>query len=818
MKNLKTKKSSFPSLEVRDILSQETDRVKKRTIPIDKHTYLIGNNSRHCNILLDSNELDSVNLLLTRENISSKKWYWPFNRNKINCFIENQSEIYDASICKHRKLNILSKSKKLEFGKEVRINHNETITIGNTTIKYLNPPSIIQSLTKYLAISILIPSVPFFSAITVAKIQADSIDITNITNNNKGFQRPITLLDHEGKIFYKRDSQGSSIADFPPQLINALIEKEDKNFWDHNGVEFLALIRSAYNKSGGGGTITMQLARTAFSEKICARNGDIEHDCTKPDPWRKLLEIFLAMRIESKSKGGKNEILLNYLNRANLGDVNGFKEAAHLYFDKGNIKDITLSESATLVAMLPAPAHYDICRNRSFSISILTKDRNFVLNKLANSESKDRLISSLDRDNAEKEIVHGDEKFCGTSNSQSVSYFADFVILKELRDRVGESTQQRGNLQVKTSYHPVFQEKAESTLKKLIDKGRNKYNISQGVIVTLDTRNGEVMSMVGGSNYSKNSYNFATGNYSKSSNKSLYPAASTFKIFTLIAALDSTNKSSPAASLKTTFSCFPYKKEQSERLSKGCLHLRGMVDMYNATALSENVVFARIGDAIKENLIKESINKIALGSKENPINESNVDSELKKEITTIARKLGVLTIECGKTTVNDFILGACEVNPLEMAGAYSVIANNGIRNAPHAIRSVVDVACLRSGNEDKCKSNSYENPLNNKEVISPYLANQVTGLLQGVIKPGSTGQDAKLGLGEAGKTGTDGDGDKNSNLWFIGYIPSKHLLTCIWLGNDKKGKDAAIIEGGSSIAAKLWHDYMIEIVSTKGEM
>ena len=91
----------------------------------------------------------------------------------------------------------------------------------------------------------------------------------------------------------------------------------------------------------------------------------------------------------------------------------------------------------------------------------------------------------------------------------------------------------------------------------------------------------------------------------------------------------------------------------------------------------------------------------------------------------------------------------------------------------------------------------------NRQMLQPGVADTMTTMLQGVVQ-GGTGRAASLGLGEAGKTGTTND---NVDLWFIGYIPGRNLVTGIWLGND----DNTPTSGSSGQAAQLWGNYMRQI-------
>ena len=153
------------------------------------------------------------------------------------------------------------------------------------------------------------------------------------------------------------------------------------------------------------------------------------------------------------------------------------------------------------------------------------------------------------------------------------------------------------------------------------------------------------------------------------------------------------------------------------------------------------------------------------------------------------------------------ILGQSEVTLLEMTGAFSLLANNGVLYHPHAIRRILDSSdCTNPTDRETCRvvySYDRENP-NPPQLIPPLVSQTMTQLLQGVIRNG-TGQNAFLGLEEAGKTGTT---DDNVDLWFIGYVPNQRLVTGVWLGND----DNTPTYGSSADAAQLWADYMSQIL------
>jgi membrane peptidoglycan carboxypeptidase len=153
------------------------------------------------------------------------------------------------------------------------------------------------------------------------------------------------------------------------------------------------------------------------------------------------------------------------------------------------------------------------------------------------------------------------------------------------------------------------------------------------------------------------------------------------------------------------------------------------------------------------------------------------------------------------------VLGQSEVTLLEMTGAYAVVANQGQRNRPHAIQRILDSSDCRDRQQPKTCRVIYDYAQSseaNVPTVQPSVADTMTTLLQGVIRSG-TGRSAAIGLDEAGKTGTT---NRGVDLWFIGYVPSRELVTGIWLGND----DNSPTTGSSAQAAQLWGDYMRLVV------
>jgi peptidoglycan glycosyltransferase len=151
------------------------------------------------------------------------------------------------------------------------------------------------------------------------------------------------------------------------------------------------------------------------------------------------------------------------------------------------------------------------------------------------------------------------------------------------------------------------------------------------------------------------------------------------------------------------------------------------------------------------------------------------------------------------------------VNLLELTGAYDTFANNGVWSRPHGIRRILDGNYCKNPQQPRTCQEIYNfarDKSAQKRVISPTTAQTMTTLLQGAVQTG-TGRSAAIGMGEAGKTGTTNNG---VDLLFVGYIPQRHWVTGVWLGNDNN----APTHTSSVQAAALWGSYMGAAVKQEG--
>jgi penicillin-binding protein 1A len=447
----------------------------------------------------------------------------------------------------------------------------------------------------------------------------------------------------------------------------------------------------------------------------------------------------------------KDFILKTYLNRVYLGIGSyGFEDAAQFYFDK-SAADLDLSEAATLVAILPAPNAYNPVKDYDTAIGL----RNRIIDRMV----KLGTVNKEEADRARRSRIEVSPSARESFSSAVAPYFYSYVI-DELQELLGSDVAQEGNFIVETALNPRLQQEAEQSLESSISTDGDRLNYSQGALVTLDPRNGNILALVGGVNYEQSQFNRVV--------QAKRQPGSTFKVFAYAAALEE------GIDPDTTYSCAPLSWQGQEY--RGCERSSGDIDMYEGLAQSENVVALRVAQ----------------------------DVGLQK-VMDLAQRFGVTST---LTEAPGLVIGQSETTVLEMTGAYATIANDGIWNKPHAINRVLDGSdCKDPNQKDTCRViYNFENDEETyHEAIAQDVTDELTEMLQVAVEEG-TGKAAYLDQGEAGKTGTT---DQNVDLWFIGYFQDRDLVTGIWLGND----DNSPTSGSSYQAASLWGKYMKQAIS-----
>ena len=546
-------------------------------------------------------------------------------------------------------------------------------------------------------------------------------------------QGPLLLFDGQNRPMRSTDAsqrrdQGQLNA-FAPVLIDALLASEDNRFWRHPGVDPIGTARAVVtNLLGGrvlegGSTLTQQLARSLHPEHV--GQGDTLQ--------RKVRELLVALQLEASSS--KRDLLLAYLNRVYLGASWGFEAAAQQLFAKP-ARDLTLGEAALLVGLLPSPNGFDPCANPQGALNA----RNQVLRKLVDS-GRVGVAAARRARRLPLDLAPG---ACGADGAVPVQRPAPFYadqVRRDLETLVGREVAAEGNFLVSTHFDPLLQEVVERRLRRTLQAGAPA--ISQGAVVVIDARNGGILAISGGRDYSLSQYNRAS--------MALRQPGSAFKLFPYLVALErGMGPGNPVP-------CGPL-EWGGQRFNSGCT---GTLSLSGAFASSSNTAALRLGRLFGL-----------------------------EAVVQMARNLGITT---PLEPVPGLVLGQAEVRLLELTAAYGAVANGGIWHAPSTIRQLTDAGNGAAAGPGSPPRGSLRP---GRRVVSSATAQTMRQLMQAVVRSG-TGRAARLGGQEGGKTGTTNNG---RDLLFIGFEPSRHWVMGIWLGNDDNRPTGA----SSAVAAALW--------------
>lgn len=533
-------------------------------------------------------------------------------------------------------------------------------------------------------------------------------------------------------------------SEIPDSLKQAVIAVEDKRFYSHHGIDLESLGRAllrnlkARRVVEGGSTITQQLAKNLFlSDERTLK--------------RKLLEAVYTLKLEMRYT--KEEILTMYLNQIYLGHGSyGCEVASRLYFGK-SVKELTLSESATLAGIIASPENYSPYHNMDLAI----EKRNMVLDLM----TQQGYITPRERDEAKAQKI----RLAGLPKSQA-PYFVDYVI-SQIKERHPEIASQiyRGGFQIYTTLDLDIQRAAEEAFKRYIPEGtKDARGITQpqGALVAIEPSTGYIKALVGGRDWAETQLNRAY--------QVRRQPGSAFKIFLYTAVIDLGHQ------VTETRMCEPVEYQgktaadtyRPTDFGRRPYHYAPL-NVRQAVAISDNVVATRWASEIGPSKIVE-----------------------------YARKMGI------KSPLEASIplaLGTSEVTPLEMAVGAATLAAQGVRPEPIAILKVIDAR----GNVIE------ENSVKRTQVLDPGTCYIVTSLLRSVLGPGGTGEGLAgflAGRPAAGKTGTT---DDLKEAWFVGY--TRELACAVYVGWDNREKS---LQGtGGTVAGPIWAKFMAEALKNE---
>ncbi|HAJ69898.1 MAG: PBP1A family penicillin-binding protein [Alkalibacterium gilvum] len=574
-------------------------------------------------------------------------------------------------------------------------------------------------LTKWVILFSLTTAL-FFSVYLA--ILAKTADVDSL---HAGLTQPTTVIDDSGEEAGRLYSQKGTYIEtdkISDNIKNAVISTEDQRFYKHKGFDPIGLTRAAVgyviNRGqivGGGSTITQQLAKNAY----------LSADQTI---MRKLKELFLAIEIEKNYS--KDYILEMYLNNAYFGNgVWGVEDASLKYFGK-TADAVTIPEAASLAAMLKAPSYYNPIDDYDRAI----ERRNVVLKLMENAE----IITTKDKESYQSEgLVLSDEY--NRQDSYRYPYYFDAVINEASNDYgIEEEDLLNNGYTIYTSLNQSYQQEMDAVYDKdrLFETAPDG-TISQSASIALDPKNGGVKAVVGGrGDYTFRGLNRATQSYRQ--------PGSVIKPLGVYA---------PAIEAGYT----PYSMLTDEELSYG-------ESNYTPTNLSGTYQ----GEVPMYDALSNSLNAPTVWL----LNEIGIEKSVSKlkgfgiDVDSSERTLGTLALGGGWNK---------GVSPLEVASAYSVFSNDGVRAHPHFITKIVDATGAIVVDNTEVKET---------RVLSKVVSDEMNSMLLSVFESGTAKNNQPVGYQIAGKTGTtQTDTDVGVNdQWIVGYTPD--VVVTSWAGYD----------------------------------
>jgi len=570
--------------------------------------------------------------------------------------------------------------------------------------------------------------------------------------------------------------------DIPAVLKNAVISAEDARFYFHSGVDIRGSGRALVRDVQGGGALQGGSTITQQYIKITSGIGE------ERTIVRKVKEAVLASQADRQFP--KEEILYRYLSAIYLGEgAYGVGAASETYFRK-RPSELTVSEAATLAGIIPAPSAYS-ARDR---INASENKRQIVLKKMLDQRYIDQaaydaaLAAPLTLSPTPLDPATATTVYPALQVQTRYPYFIDYV-RRYLINEFGEDAVFRGGLTIQTTLDPELQSKAEATVAAAVGKipalkdDKGKPNPMGMGLVAVEPGTGYVKALVGGANFEGSQYgnvNIALGGCpAKPTDRRIVvkveapcwsqdkpvvgggsgrQPGSSFKPFALAAAFE---KGIPPTKVYSAPSVYtpPGCKKDDCRIKGGA---GGSITLQQATTNSVNTVYAQLAQDVG--------------------NES---------IANMAKKLGVTAAWLGNGFHGaSYVLGPLEVSTLDMAAAYSVFANRGLRNPATPVVKVVDSAgkVLEDNLTPK-----------NMPVLDETVADNVNQTLQGPLISG-TAKGKGIDRPAAGKTGTT---DQSKDAWFVGYTPN--LAVAVNMGYYRPEPSRLF---GGQIPAATWQSFM----------
>ena len=538
--------------------------------------------------------------------------------------------------------------------------------------------------------------------------------------------------------------------ELPEVVVQAVLAIEDRRFFSHPGLDPLRILGAALRNIRaesylqGGSTITQQLVKNFF---------------LTPERTfrRKAQEAMLAFVLERRAT--KKEILELYLNEIYLGQIgsfsiNGVGEASRMYFRK-DVGNLTLPEAALLAGMIQSPNPYNPYRHERRA----TERRNLVLRSMVEAGFIDAATGAAAVETPLKVEPP-------TVDSAEAPYFVDLVNT-QLGERYEAKDLTTGNLSVYTTLDLHLQALGQAALaeglaaadKAIKAKRKNVTTPVQGSLIALEPKTGSIVALVGGRSYGSSQYNRVM--------KAHRQPGSTFKPFVYLAAFEATFDDpalppiTPATVVEDAPAVFFF--EDKEYIPQNYEDdYVGNVTLRRALSKSLNVATVKVAEMVGYDRVAGLwTNRLRMPGDVRPY-------------PAVA-------------------LGSFEATPLEMATAYNVLANGGLKVEPVSVTQVTD------GNGRVLEQHEASPPA---RVVHEESAFLVVNMMRSVINEGTAAAARSTGFSAdaAGKTGTTND---LRDAWFAGFTPD--LLCVVWVGYDD---NTPVGLSGAKAALPIWVQFM----------
>lgn len=527
--------------------------------------------------------------------------------------------------------------------------------------------------------------------------------------------------------FGKFRHQNVRLKDVSPYFIEALIATEDRRFYGHHGVDPIAVLRAVMSDLSHK---KIREGGSTITQQL-ARNVFLNNERSFS---RKIREAALAWELEDKLD--KKQIMELYVNNTYFGEgAYGIRAASEVYFGKQPSR-LTIPEAAMLAGMPQAPSGYSPFHNMRGAL----QRRNEVLQNLVEVGQ----ITSEQCARFQKQPIRLSLNGRNLASSDKAPFFNRSVMEKVMRDfNLDEQSFWQSGLKIYTTLDLNAQMLAENAvLRQSAAYGRTR-NLQQAALISIDPRTGAILAYVGGKNYQQSQFDRVRD--------AIRSPGSLFKVFTYTTAIDRGYEPSRVY-LDEGINIGGWQPQNYDRSH------HGYMTMARALVTSNNIVAVKV------------------------ISELGADA-----VAHMAEQMGI------HTPMENYLgltLGGSGVRLLDITSAFGVLANQGVRVEPYAIRKIVDDAGHEIYRELPVRTN----------VLNRTTVDTMVKMMEGVIARG-TGRTANIGRPMAGKTGTS---DDYRDAWLVAFTPD--VVTGVWVGNDDNSTMPHMT--GGALPAAIWKAFM----------